>query len=164
MLEVGHKVSRSDEQGRLDRLRAAAKFGICSACGRTVQPDETIYWVKTRAVWGRWKTVCCSECVSEVYRCAPSRPCLTCRRPVVERTRSSRAFCCQRCRWTFYNRRQARRREAARRKRCAACGVSFGAARSDAKTCSPKCRTRLYRSRKSSQPIPSRSKSRRPAA
>ena len=58
----------------------------------------------------------------------------------------SRAFCSDRCRWTYHNG-QRRARLAVRRgkKVCEVCGAQFTPTRSDAKTCSRACRQKKYR-------------------
>jgi hypothetical protein len=58
---------------------------------------------------------------------------------------SRREFCSDRCRWTYHNRERRHRTAAGREKTCEVCSKEFTAARSDAKTCSPRCRQRLHR-------------------
>jgi predicted nucleic acid-binding Zn ribbon protein len=54
-------------------------------------------------------------------------------------------FCSDECRWTYHNRLRHDRGEPDRQKVCEVCGTEFTATRSDAKTCSPRCRQRLRR-------------------
>jgi|SRR5215212_3004017 hypothetical protein len=56
-------------------------------------------------------------------------------------------FCSDRCRWTFHNREGRHRSAAGREKTCEVCGKEFVAKRSDAKTCSPRCRQKARRQR-----------------
>lgn len=55
-------------------------------------------------------------------------------------------FCSDTCRYTYHNRLRRKRSEAERNKVCEACRTKFTATRSDAKTCSARCRQRLKRS------------------
>jgi hypothetical protein len=58
----------------------------------------------------------------------------------------SRAFCSDRCRWTYHNRLRGARIAARRGKMvCEVCGARFIPKRRDAKTCSPACRQKKYR-------------------
>jgi putative metallohydrolase (TIGR04338 family) len=56
-------------------------------------------------------------------------------------------FCSDRCRWTYHNRERRHRTADTREKTCEVCSKEFTAARSDAKTCSPKCRQKARRQR-----------------
>jgi predicted nucleic acid-binding Zn ribbon protein len=58
---------------------------------------------------------------------------------------ASRTFCSDKCRWTHHNRERHHRSAAGREKTCEVCDKEFTAARSDAKTCSPKCRQKARR-------------------
>ena len=52
-----------EEVQRLNRMTTAARLATsCSACGRAMTADDTVYWVKARAVRGRWNTVRCGAC------------------------------------------------------------------------------------------------------
>jgi hypothetical protein len=68
--------------------------------------------------------------------------------------RAHRIFCCEDCR-EAYNRSQLEQRRArateARAKVCATCDQPFTATRADAVTCSPACRQKAYRARKSTR-------------
>src|SRR5215212_239020 len=59
----------------------------------------------------------------------------------------SRTFCSDGCRWTYHNRERRRRTAADREKTCEVCSKEFVAKRSDAKTCSARCRQKLRRQR-----------------
>jgi site-specific DNA recombinase len=56
--------------------------------------------------------------------------------------------CSERCARRRYNRALALASSRARQKVCEVCGSEFVATRSDAKTCSPKCRQAAYRRRR----------------
>jgi predicted nucleic acid-binding Zn ribbon protein len=71
--------------------------------------------------------------------------CLTCSMGLSTVLRAHK-FCSNRCRYRYHSARRSERTAASREKVCEACGVAFRATRSDAKTCSPKCRQRLKRS------------------
>jgi hypothetical protein len=93
------------------------------------------------------------------------RTCATCTRPVVVKKSGhdarrvavpvpdkpgwyqATAFCCERCRWAFYNTKRSERSARAREKVCEVCGEQFTATRRDAKTCSPACKQKAYRQR-----------------
>ena len=76
---------------------------------------------------------------------ASARWCVVCGRRL-STGGGSRAFCCDRCRWTYHNRLRGARMAARRAKRvCEVCGAQFTPTRSDAKTCSPRCRQKKYR-------------------
>ncbi len=55
-------------------------------------------------------------------------------------------FCSDACRYAYHNHLRHERGEDERQKVCQVCSKEFTAARSDAKTCSPRCRQRLKRS------------------
>jgi predicted nucleic acid-binding Zn ribbon protein len=63
-------------------------------------------------------------------------------------------FCSDECRWAYHNRLRHDRSEPDRQKVCEVCGTSFEAKRSDAKTCSPRCRQRLRRASLRPAPMP----------
>jgi len=78
--------------------------------------------------------------------------CLGCGRVMMYRGRRGARCCSPSCTQHYWNRRRKRRRAAFRYKtlHCLVCGREFEAARSDAKTCGPKCRTNLCRSHRES--------------
>jgi len=85
-----------------------------------------------------------------------SAECHGCGRPLAVVTESEYrtpyrkiAYCSEACR-DDRRERAKRERAALDRKVCEACGEPFEPTRSDAKTCSPACRQRLYRLRKAS--------------
>jgi predicted nucleic acid-binding Zn ribbon protein len=62
-------------------------------------------------------------------------------------------LCCERCRWTFYNRVRDEASTQAREKVCGVCGEAFTATRADAKTCSAKCKQKAYRQRRAAPAV-----------
>ena len=117
----------------------------CGFCGRAIGAEEPVYWTRQLR---RGSSPACGQCVNHDHYRQPC-PCVGCGRPVYRHRNSVlRPHCSARCLWTFYNRRQAERRKAARQRVCAVCHAEFTPKRSDAQTCSAKCRTALYRSRR----------------
>ena len=118
----------------------------CGVCGRPIAAGDPVSWTQQ---FGAWRsTLTCVHCVRPLPTSHP-RPCVGCQRPVHDHRcraqRSTRPYCCQRCLWTYYNRRHAERRQAERQKVCPVCHSTFEATRRHATTCSPACRTRRYR-------------------
>jgi predicted nucleic acid-binding Zn ribbon protein len=70
--------------------------------------------------------------------------CLECGQPLAS---DRRTFCSDKCRWTYHNRERRRRTATDREKTCEVCAKEFVAKRSDAKTCSARCRQTLRRQR-----------------
>jgi putative metallohydrolase (TIGR04338 family) len=75
--------------------------------------------------------------------------CLQCRRELSIVGRRHK-FCSDVCSWTYHNHLRHLRGDEDRQKVCVVCGVEFISKRSDAKTCSPRCRQRLRRRNKTS--------------
>ncbi len=133
-------------------LEAAHTATRCGECARQLAAEEPV-WVTKISVrpWAgpQWPAPVCRDC-RRGERWLPTTPCEGCGRDVTYRTPSSRrhhAFCSRRCAWRFYDRRRDEVLALARRKSCAACARPFTATRRDARTCSPACRQRAYRTR-----------------
>jgi hypothetical protein len=142
-----------EEAAERRRLEAGAQetAEVCGKCGTTL--DGEIYRV---SVYGQFQPMC-RDCAprwmvnryGKPARVIPRQdvyewPCASCGRPVVfsmsDRQYRQRVYCSNRCRRTY------RREETEpHQKTCAVCGTGFTAKRSDAKTCSAKCRQRLHR-------------------
>ena len=150
----------------------------CAGCGRDIPPDELIYVDRERYVFigdgyvtsslpiGPW----CAQCEGTAkpgnrpwnsagrhayqdggWTWIPEPPhcCRTCGRMF----RAARAaYCSDRCENAGRTDRQRAAREGLRsRRQCSACGEFFAAPRGDARYCSPACRQKAYRERKSAQ-------------
>jgi hypothetical protein len=153
-----------------DRARKSAS--VCGCCGRTLEPEESVhlgekvytgmfalYWdrvSKPQICKPRFeRTVLCQSCAPEWLmqeaEGVVTQLCAQCDRPMVYRltfSGPSRTFCSERCGQVYHNQ---LRKEARARKReiaCEICGKSFTASRSDAKTCSKKCKQKALRLRK----------------
>jgi hypothetical protein len=112
-----------------------------------------------RTFWNLYKGRECQERFQHTTyaphctRCAKGRPgrparCGGCGREYLldwdcPRRSRYRHYCCHEC-YLLHRRRKG---DAARHKACAVCGAAFDAPRSDAVTCSPKCRQKAYRLR-----------------
>ena len=164
-----------ERRERWKRQWKANKWGTtCGVCGRSLQPTDAVWRLRTGPERYPNYTLHCTECAPKGYVRNPELypyakpycvedvgrlvggPCDTCGRRVVQYPsfRNLWTFCCERCSWTYYNKGLAEERRADRQKLSAACGEFFEATRSDATTCSPKCRTRLYRTRVSERGAP----------
>ena len=134
----------------------------CLKCGRGLGAGEPVYISYFGGAFGQRDIPACEQCAPPymVARQHPyfdihfhAHPCETCGRTVVftdgvaYRYRKH-VLCCERCRWTFYNRIRDEAAAATREKVCEACGKEFSATRRDAKTCSPACKQKAYRQRK----------------
>ncbi len=142
----------------------------CAKCGRALARDEPLYitWGCAGRGGAPGHVPLCEGCTLPymVARRHPifslnivGRPCETCGRDVVfsaddvEHRYRKHVFCCERCRWTYYNTARNQRTAQARQKVCEVCGEEFTAKRRDAKTCSPACKQKAYRQRRSKHHI-----------
>ena len=134
----------------------------CSQCRRAIPTPEPVCWIHVLDGFGdNVNALACESCgkVGHSLRVSAGipasqapRPCVGCARSVYSYRwrhpwQGKRPYCSKRCLWTFYNRRLSAQRAAARQTTCAVCAETFTRKRSDATTCSPKCRTALYRAR-----------------
>ena len=170
---LGGRKPTAQERGVLEAARCGKG---CADCGRPIGPTDPVYLVR-KLDWQNLarfleaerglpirlatntSTPICRDCAAEFIELPPTETlprCDVCGRPVARLTDKRRRLynlCCDRCR-----RHQAHRLEALTRtalgadKTCPICGETSSPARSDAKTCSPKCRTRLYRTRVAGDP------------
>ncbi len=147
---------------------------LCGQCGRGLEDGEAVY-IAPKVYTGLATLVrlphferapVCGACApmditertgtraATAYDLLVDEPCGACGRPVVLRTtrglytRRRDVFCCERCRWTYYNGLRNERNARAREKVCEGCGEGFTATRRDAKTCSAACKQKAYRLRK----------------
>ncbi len=164
-----------EEQEALRRVEEAQRSAdLCGQCGRCLENGEAVYlapkvYVGMAALVRQpnfHRAPVCGDCapmdITErtgtratiAYYLLVDEPCGACGRPVVFRTtrglynRRRDVFCCERCRWTYYNGRRNERNARAREKVCEGCGEPFTATRRDAKTCSDACKQKVYRLRK----------------
>ena len=144
----------------------------CEQCGHLFCETETIYrrrvYIREGETfypeWKGWERYIthlhrdsilsvCENCVGKYFdndfRLNEVRNCEYCSRPVVRqryRRYKQHAFCCNRCESGYYSRKQSERRAASRTDMaCITCGDLFTPKRSDAVTCSNKCRQKMYR-------------------
>lgn len=133
------------------RIRAAIRDGrTCAECGRVLQPLEAVTRVEFREGLGYECHPCTEKSITFQLGWVRSLgPCEACGRPVSEQTfRSRRSICSDACRIKLDTNRKRERRRAQRRDiTCASCGKEFSPSRSDKRTCSNRCRQRVYRLR-----------------
>jgi predicted nucleic acid-binding Zn ribbon protein len=151
------------------RRTAAQSAAVCADCFRPLAPDAAVT-MTTRNVWSeaepRWLYVpICLICTRRaierqearrgraVYRPPTWRwtRCLKCRRPIRIYYAAGLAAqtCCADCeRRARYDRNNLRRRVFHRRIACPVCWRTFVPTRSDARTCSARCRAALHRQRR----------------
>jgi hypothetical protein len=165
---IGEGTSSHDTRNTHRRAVGAKETGeFCGRCGRAISPDETVWRTRERVARGQLLyTNVCRECAPERARqpepfyserlrthlaLYDPESCEVCGRPVVwvhyPDWRHYRC-CSERCARRRYNRALALASSRARQKVCEVCGSEFVATRSDAKTCSPKCRQAAYRRRR----------------
>ena len=154
---IGGPTTDEERQRRRRQYQAEKTGEICGKCGQDLLPGEKVYRTELK-----WMTVLCEGCAPKYMkrdydpyglRSYLTEPCDTCSRLVVfEATGRDHyrrhVFCCERCRWTYYNTARNERAAQAREKACEVCGESFTATRTDARTCSPACKQKAYRQRK----------------
>ncbi len=146
-------------------MRAQHAAEVCGCCGRDLGPDEPVYIAVAHAGYGafgsyaRHHAPSCEQCAPQwmVERgravAAPAPTCGVCGRVVVYQPTGrdyyrQHVFCCERCRWAYYNRRRSAADAWTREKVCEACAEPFTAKRRHAKFCSPGCKQVAYRTRK----------------
>ena len=145
--------------------------GMCGCCGRELPTSDPAYigaevyvgmqplfWNmidKPRICEARYeRTVLCGSCAPDWLQerdDVVTQLCAHCERPRVSPLKLSElgnAFCCNRCQRAYDNRLDREKRAKERKKICEVCGEEFIATRRDAKTCSDKCKQKLYRQRK----------------
>jgi predicted nucleic acid-binding Zn ribbon protein len=167
----------SDEQvQRWDWEQAAKRdAGTCVKCGRAIGADEPVWigisWLfldpDPRKYHSGWAPAMCHECAGEYEatgrfgsnafgpfeRLSLARyrvgSCEGCGRSIHRfPTRARHWLCSDRCGDLLNNQRQIWKRAAARAgKICTVCGESFDPGKSNAVTCSQKCRQKAYRQR-----------------
>jgi hypothetical protein len=155
------------------RVRDAGK--TCTKCGTELGPDDDVFRYKPLLNNGYGGTTyryrettdqppICVDCAPDwlpvlsnrVYKLrviSHTAPCENCGRSVYfvsgNETTPQRVYCCEDCKREARAARKSgqRRRVGPQTFTCEVCGESFEARRSDAKTCSSKCRQKAYRKR-----------------
>jgi hypothetical protein len=147
--QVAERLSRRDNLEHPTR---------CDRCGDPFEAGDVIY--RAMAPWGTsffggptyWLVPHCRECVRPRWHEVEPRPCVTCRRPVMDIRRYGLwapdypIACGQRCAARAAT---VRRRVRHEPRACPVCGADFTPRRSDARYCSGACRQRAYRERTS---------------
>jgi hypothetical protein len=124
----------------------------CARCGEGIAAGESLWYVRmvkrgaNRRVRRQLMT-CCTECTPASLRQSLTlRRCTVCQRTFGGITK--RRFCSEHCTWRWHNRRRRAEQDCQPRViDCLTCGRSLVNRRSDAITCSPRCRQRLSRLR-----------------
>jgi hypothetical protein len=128
----------------------------CSRCGRTLAADEAIWRISGprglgRVSVGRESSMRRSSCTPDRHKSEREvNPCLQCQRRVGILP-GRLALCSARCNWSWHNA-QRKARRAARRlagPACLGCEKPFERTRRHQATCSPACRQRVHRRRRS---------------
>jgi hypothetical protein len=162
-LTDGKQPTDAEREQRMRRYRARKTAEVCGACGQALARSAPIW--RTRLGQGTglfgWSpgalTPVCSECrPTRWVEWWPTTSCETCGRAVTTEVISqaqawTHAFCSEHCSSSWYTARRNERAAEARRKRCEVCDEIFDATRLDALTCSPGCRQRAYRRRRSNE-------------
>ena len=130
---------------------------VCGRCGRALKPDEPVWreqCAREPGYFGGTTSILapvCDACHSQYQRFWHEHPCGHCGRPVYNAVGfdGHDVFCSERCHKEV---RKARLRlrcaEARGTRTCPTCGKGFDPKRSDALTCSSRCRQKGYRQRR----------------
>jgi hypothetical protein len=146
------------------RERAAKVRLLCAACRRCLEPGEPVAFVRTRVAGAArpYRLPHCVGCIATtLWSALRWVPCLHCGRRLGSHRRRvqsevgpaarTRRYCSERCYGRRVNarKRRLRARDAAilRMATCGECGSPFQGRRSDAETCSARCRQRRFRRR-----------------
>jgi hypothetical protein len=144
----------------------------CADCGVPLGPADLVYR-RRFAYWNGWthwkrRAAVCVACLPARVRQREPEACENCGRPMI-RDIYYPLVCSGRCDKAQVNKRsyeKHREQISARRTQarahvdhdaipCAVCGKPFKPKRTDAKTCSNKCRQRAHRARQAAEPSPS---------
>jgi hypothetical protein len=131
----------------------------CSRCQRTLKPDESMIWQWLPSWYHRRSVEVCLRCHRKEHKSehasrlaeAEQRPCETCARMMYldgyHRFHARRPLTCSyQCNYRRKLKHQLERKQVEHEPMpCARCGEMFTPTRSDANTCSSKCRQKLYR-------------------
>jgi hypothetical protein len=167
---MNERAKRIDEEWR---ERARIDASVCSCCGAAI-PQHSPLWIAScqlgdpsrgqkRLVYSTERAAVCETCGKEHYAISStgwdrdyvfSGNCRGCGRMVqLVAHRQVAFFCSSRCQSKFYGARFRSRhpkpKKPKHRSQCVVCHQDFTAKREDAKTCSPACRQKDYRQRKS---------------
>jgi hypothetical protein len=129
---------------------------VCGKCGASLGRNNPVFLQRFGAhFWAHGAVPFCSECNGSIrpYDCWHCSPCDACGRQVhVDHFRNRRRMACSvRCRVRIETRQRLERRQQGRREApCAVCGRSFVLGRTDAVTCSARCRQKRWRQRHAS--------------
>jgi len=140
-------------------LRAVEAGDICGECFDWIPPDASVMVtsVSKEHVWeltGRWmhkQVVICLDCArkSFTYDLAEQYQCQGCGRELRQWQGRLTSRCCEACsHLAKLAHQKLTRRVHHDERRCECCGELFIPTRTDAVTCSSRCRQALYRSRK----------------
>jgi predicted nucleic acid-binding Zn ribbon protein len=148
--------------------RIVAEGKNCSECGAEI--GDTVYRYKPLLEYGQYRRMPTTNADPTCEACAPDwlpklenrvykihmyshrMACELCARGVVFVSASKnpprvRVFCSENCRNVHKENKRKARTTGPHKEACGVCGGEFIAKRSDAKTCSPACRQKLYRRR-----------------
>lgn len=160
-LTGGKRTTDAEREQRMRRYRARKTAEVCGACGQALARSAPIWRRRLGQGPGLsgWSpgslTPVCSECrPTRGVEWWPPTSCETCGRTVTNAAISqaqawTHTFCSEQCSSSWYTARRNERAAEARRKCCEVCDEIFDATRRDALTCSPSCRQRAYRRRRS---------------
>ena len=157
------EIHRESQEREALRQAARETAETCGKCGEAIGPMTHNFEIYRVREYERFIPMCV-KCAPEWMvsrRGTPMRiipgqevyewKCAGCGREVVfsmsESQYRRRIYCSEECKRTWKSKGSKRARTNPVKKTCEACGTQFEAKRSDAKTCSPKCRQRAYRQR-----------------
>jgi hypothetical protein len=146
---------------QVNNRNALGRAEVCSRCFRGLEPDEPVWMMHS----GRFNyAAVCADCTAFELRWHKvddgvwaegdfylfywfEGACETCSRTVFKKARYHRQhfFCGRGCEGAYWSR---RRRKRVSEKTCEVCDEPFTAKRAGAKTCSPACKQKAYRTRK----------------
>src|SRR6516164_2287884 len=139
----------------------------CSCCRRTLKPDEPMVWQWLPSWYYRRSAEVCLRCHRKEHKSehasrlaeAEQRPCETCGRMMYldgyhSFHRRRPLTCSYQCNCRRKLKHQSERKRVEHESiKCAGCGEMFTPTRDDAKTCSGKCRQKLYRETRAGQKV-----------
>jgi predicted nucleic acid-binding Zn ribbon protein len=144
------------EQNYRAALRAETVPRVaCACCERKFKPDEPMVWQWQLQPYGYQSVQLCLRCHQSKHpdqlADLDQQPCETCARPMYldgyhSFHRRRPLTCSYQCSYRRKLKHQSERKRVEHEPiTCAVCGEMFTPTRSDAKTCSGKCRQKLYR-------------------
>jgi len=128
--------------------QADCRGKVCAQCGKEFAADEVVF--RFRSLRYSWNSACCSACRpfpdSECVKWSTPAPCAGCGRLMVYQLGmpgKTPIICSRQC--SIDATRRKRRRQ--QQRTCIVCKINFTPERSDALTCSHRCRQKAYRDR-----------------